>query len=72
MEQTPGGQRNEPDGYFNIELPTEGINIGIKHGFLCINVCQVPRKMLKTEAVGRDFQDLPKDRTNVNLLENHV
>ena len=23
MEQTPGGQRNEPDGYFNIEMPTE-------------------------------------------------
>ena len=24
--------------------------IGIKHGFPCINVCQVPREMLKTEA----------------------
>ena len=27
-------------------------NIGIKHAFPCINVCQVPREMLKTEAVG--------------------
>ena len=24
------------------------INIGIKHGFLCINIRQVPRKMLET------------------------
>ena len=31
------------------------IIIGIKHGFPCINVCQVPREMLKTEAVGRGF-----------------
>ena len=26
-------------------------NIGIKHGFPCINVCQVPREVLKTEAI---------------------
>ena len=26
--------------------------IGIKHGFSCINVCQVPREVLKTEAEG--------------------
>ena len=38
------------------------IIIGIKHGFPCINVCQVPREMLKTEAVGQ----------NVNVLENDV
>ena len=25
-------------------------NIGIKHSFSCINVCQVPREMLKTSA----------------------
>ena len=47
-------------------------NIGIKHGFPCINVCQVPREMLKTEAVGRGFQHLPRDRANVYVLENHV
>ena len=29
------------------------LNIGIKHGFRCINVCQVPREMLKTDAIGR-------------------
>ena len=28
------------------------IIIGIKHGFPCINVCQVPRELLKTEAEG--------------------
>ena len=32
------------------------LNIGIKHAFPCINVCQVPREMLKTEAEGRGFQ----------------
>ena len=47
-------------------------NIGIKHGFPCINVCQVPREMLKTEAVGRVFQHLPRDLANVNVLENNV
>ena len=46
--------------------------IGIKHGFPCINVCQVPREMLKTEAEGRGFQQLPRDLANVNALENHV
>ena len=46
--------------------------IGIKHGFPCINVCQVPREMLKTEAVGRGFQHLPRDLANVNVLENNV
>ena len=47
-------------------------NIGIKHGFPCIYVCQVPREMLKTEAVGRGFQHLPRDLANVNVLENNV
>ena len=48
------------------------VNIGIKHGFPCINVCQVPREMLKTEAAGRGFQHLPRDLANVNVLENNV
>ena len=47
-------------------------NIGIKHGFPCIKVCQVPREMLKTEAEGRGFQHLPRDLANVNVLENNV
>ena len=47
-------------------------NIGIKHGFPCINVCHVPRVMLKTVAEGRGFQHLPRDLANVNALENNV
>ena len=48
------------------------LNIGIKHGFSCINVCQVPREVLKTEAEGRGFQHRPRDLANVNVLENNV
>ena len=47
-------------------------NIWIKHGFPCINVCQVPREMLNTDAVDRVFQHLPRDLPNVNVLENNV
>ena len=47
-------------------------NIGIKPGFPCINVCQVPREMLKTEAVGQVVQYLPRDLANVKILENNV
>ena len=50
----------------------EGDNIGIKHGFTCINVCQVLRELLKTEAEGRGFQQLPRNLTNVYALENYV
>ena len=49
-----------------------GCNIGIKHGFPCINLCQVSREVLKTEAEGRGFQHLPRDLANVNVLENNV
>ena len=31
------------------------LNIGIKHGFSCINIRQVLREVLKTEAGGRGF-----------------
>ena len=54
------------------ETLTLSKNIGIKHGFSCINVCQVPREVLKTEADGRGFQHLPRDPANVNVLENNV
>ena len=47
-------------------------NIGIKHGFSCINIRHVPREVLKTEAGGRGFQHLPRDLANVNALKNHV
>ena len=48
------------------------VNIGIKHAFPCINICQVPREVLKTEVEDRSFQLFPRDRANVNALENHV
>ena len=46
--------------------------IGIKHGFSCIHIRQVPREVLKTKAEGRGFQHLPRDLANVNALKNHV
>ena len=36
-------------------------NIGIKHGFSCINIRQASWEVLKTEAEGRGFQHLPRD-----------
>ena len=45
-------------------------NIGIKHGFSCINIRQVPWEVLKTEAEGRGFQHLPRDLANVNAFKN--
>ena len=50
----------------------KGYNIGIKHGFSCINICQVPREVLKTETGGRGFQHLPGDLANVNALKNYA
>ena len=47
-------------------------NIGIKHGYSCINIRQVPWKVLKTKAKGRSFQHFPRDLANVNALKNHV
>ena len=47
-------------------------NIGIKHGFSCINIRQVLWQVLKTEAEGRGFQHLPRDLANINALKNHV
>ena len=55
--------------YVYIYTCREILNIGIKHGFSCINDCQVPRGMLKTEAEGRGFQQLTRDLANVNALE---
>ena len=46
--------------------------IRIKHGFSCINIRQVPREVLKTEAGSCGFQHLPRDLANVNALKNHV
>ena len=52
--------------------PDDQVNIGIKHGFSCINIRQFQREMLKTEAGGRGFQHLPRDLANVNALKNRV
>ena len=46
--------------------------IGIRHGFSCINIHQVPWEVLKTEAEGHGFQHLLRDLANVNALKNHV
>ena len=40
--------------------------------FSCINIRQVPREVLKTEAGGLGFQHFPRDLANVNALKNHV
>ena len=47
-------------------------NIGIKHGFSCINIRQVPREVLKTVASDHGFQYFPRDLANVNALKNQV
>ena len=46
-------------------------NIGIRHGFSCINIHQVLWEVLKTEVEDRGFQHLPRDLANVNALKNH-
>ena len=61
-----------PDQPAEIYGLIRNINIGIKHGFSCINIRQVPWEVLKTEAEGRGFQHLPRDLANVNALKNHV
>ena len=35
--------------------------------FQCIDILQVPRKVLKTAASGLGFQHLPRDLANVNV-----
>ena len=47
-------------------------NIGIKHVFLCINICWAAREMLKPEPERRGFQPLPRCPADVNVSEKHV
>ena len=35
-------------------------NIGIKHGFPCINICKVPREVLKTRSKTPHIQPCPE------------
>ena len=42
-----------------------GYNIGIKHDFLCINVCWAPREVLKLQPERKGFQHLPRGLADV-------
>ena len=42
------------------QAPTNVINVGIKHDFLCINICWAPREVLKPEHERQGFQHLPR------------
>ena len=53
-------------------LTDSNYNIGIKHGFLCINICWALREMLKPEPERRGFQPLPSGRAYVNASEKRV
>ena len=53
----------------NNTIMKHGLTIAIKRGFSYINIRQVPWEVLKTEA---DFQQFPRDLTNINALKNHV
>ena len=44
-------------------------NIGIKHGFLCINICLAPREALKAEPERRGFQPSRWGPVDVNASE---
>ena len=58
--------------WFNVDVVAATFYIGIKHGFWCMNIRQVPWEVFKTETKGRGFQHLPRDLANVNALKNHV
>ena len=39
-----------------LNINTNGVNRGIKHYFPFVNICKVPREVLKTEGEARGFQ----------------
>ena len=47
------------------------INIGIKHVFLCINICMTLRVVLKPEPERRGFNDPQRGLAHV-VSENHA
>ena len=59
-------------GWHSDRLKVYVDNIGIKHGFSCFNIRQVPWEVLKTYADGRGFQHFPRDLANVNALKKHI
>ena len=54
--------------YGETPFTQNNMNIGIKHGLLCINICQVSLEN-PTVFEGLGFQHRPRD---VNALKNHV
>ena len=42
------------------------MNRGIKHDFPFVNICKVPREVLKTEGEARGFQPFQWGLANVN------
>ena len=57
---------------FQVIVLDLSLTIGIKHGFLCINICWAPREMFKPEPERRGFQPLPRGPADVNVSEKPV
>ena len=69
--------------YNSMLLWRNSINIGIKHDFLCINICWAPKEVFKTEPESRGFhgpeagverrgfQHFPRGPANVTVSEKH-
>ena len=47
-------------------------NVGIKHIFSCINVCQVTLETLKPDGEARGFEHLPKGPGERNTFKNNA
>ena len=62
------GSNNVESNQTFLQPTANGYNIEIKHGFPCINICQVPREVLKVEVEDGGFQLFPRDREHVNAL----
>ena len=48
------------------------INGGIKYDFPFVNICKVPREVLKTKGFALGFQHFPQDHAKVNEWQNHI
>ena len=54
-------------------VPQEAQQIEYRdHGFSCINIGRVPRKVFEHEPAGRVFKHLPRDPAYVNARQNMV
>ena len=52
----------------SIQLPVLKFIIGIKHGFVCINICNVPMEVLKTEATQQIYINISLNGMNVIFI----